>query len=129
MRRGGISAWLYRLESVAALGIRFQSFEAIEVGVEGRRIVIGWVGIAAETVRLPNFKLSAAQGIAIHIQHATHHVQNLPRRSFSPPWQMRQVATVIGGFPPWIEGSQYLFGGASQRLRKRCLKRRARAKG
>jgi hypothetical protein len=68
--------------------IRFQHFEAIEIRVERRWIVISRVSIAAETVRLPNLDLGSAHWVSVNIQHSTHHVQNLPRRSLSSAWQV-----------------------------------------
>src|SRR5579863_2948216 len=77
--RGGIRAGLDRLEVVASLGIRSQHREALEIRIERRRIRVARMRVAAGGVRLPYFQLGAAHGLALHVEHAAHDIEDLSR--------------------------------------------------
>src|SRR6266851_10334606 len=64
--------------------------------------------VAPMSVGLPYFKLRIANRLAVQIEHASHHSEDLALRAPWPTGYPRQIGILIKGFQ-WIEGTKYLL--------------------
>src|SRR5262245_42209382 len=118
-RIGRVRAGLDRLEPKPTLSIGGLNGEALEVGIQRRRVRITRVGVPPVRVGLPELDPRPFHRLSLDAQDAAHDIYHLAR---GPPWlagQYREIRTLIDCSENRVEGTENLAWRPFERLGER----------
>ena len=97
-------SWLDGNETEPAIPICELLSIALKVGVEGRGISVGWMVVAAERVRLPNFDPRSDDRFSPYVQHPSSDLNDLALGTGLMASHLREIGVLIHRFNHRIKG-------------------------
>src|SRR5882762_7061297 len=104
------------LDPVAPFRIGGYDREALEIGIQRRRIMVTRVRVAPVGIGLPDFHAGALDRLAIGVYDPPRQMDHLSRRASRPARDARQICALMRRFDDRIERPQDLIGCPSRPL-------------